>query len=54
MQLGSNKSVVFTRSPQLIQHILRINQKNYYKSPLQTDDLGKYIGMGLLTVNDEY
>lgn len=43
----------FTCDERLTQHILQKNQKNYHKSPLQTDDLGKYIGHGLLTANGD-
>ncbi len=43
----------FTCDEQLTQHILQKNQKNFNKSSLQTDDLGKYIGHGLLTENGE-
>ncbi|WP_298950785.1 cytochrome P450 [uncultured Nonlabens sp.] len=43
----------FTCDEKLTQHILQKNQKNFHKSSLQTDDLGKYIGHGLLTENGE-
>ncbi|WP_397301791.1 cytochrome P450 [Nonlabens ulvanivorans] len=43
----------FTCDEKITQHILQKNQKNYHKSSLQTDDLGKYIGHGLLTENGE-
>ncbi|MEN8816331.1 MAG: cytochrome P450 [Nonlabens sp.] len=43
----------FTCDEKLTQHILQKNQKNFNKSSLQTDDLGKYIGHGLLTENGE-
>ncbi|AZQ42907.1 cytochrome P450 [Nonlabens ponticola] len=43
----------FTCDTTLTQHILQKNQRNYHKSSLQTDDLGKYIGHGLLTANGE-
>ncbi|WP_124978831.1 cytochrome P450 [Nonlabens xiamenensis] len=43
----------FTCDEKITQHILQKNQKNYDKSSLQTDDLGKYIGHGLLTENGE-
>lgn len=43
----------FTCDEKLTQHILQKNQKNFDKSSLQTDDLGKYIGHGLLTENGE-
>lgn len=43
----------FTCDEKLTQHILQKNQKNFHKSTLQTEDLGKYIGHGLLTENGE-
>lgn len=43
----------FTCDEKITQHILQKNQKNYNKSTLQTEDLGKYIGHGLLTENGE-
>ncbi|BAO55137.1 cytochrome P450 [Nonlabens marinus] len=43
----------FTCDTELTQHILQKNQRNFHKSSLQTDDLGKYIGHGLLTANGE-
>jgi len=53
INLGKNSTWNFTRDPKAIQHILQKNQKNYHKSDLQTKDLGKYIGQGLLTSNGE-
>ncbi len=43
----------FTCDEKLTQHLLQKNQKNFHKSTLQTEDLGKYIGHGLLTENGE-
>ncbi|WP_411030078.1 cytochrome P450 [Spongiimicrobium sp. 3-5] len=43
--------VVFTRNPAQIKHILQKQHKKYYKSPIQTVDLAKYIGHGILTSN---
>ena len=43
----------FTCDEKITQHILQKNQKNFNKSTLQTEDLGKYIGHGLLTENGE-
>lgn len=54
IDLGKESRWVFTRSPSSIKHILQKNHKNYHKSPLQTKDLGKYIGKGLLTSNGEF
>lgn len=46
-------TIHFTCDTDLTQHILQKNQRNFHKSSLQTDDLGKYIGHGLLTSNGE-
>ncbi len=51
IQLGFNKKVYVTRDPDLTKHILQKKHKIYHKSKLQTNDLGKYIGKGLLTSN---
>ena len=54
VKVGSRSSVIFTRDPELIKHVLQKQHKNYYKSPLQTRDLAKYIGHGILTSNGEH
>lgn len=54
IKLGKKNPVIITRNPNLIKHILQKQHKNYQKSPLQTVDLAKYIGHGILTSNDEY
>lgn len=45
---------MMTRDPKVINHILQQNNKNYYKSKLQTKNLAKYAGKGLLTTNGDY
>ena len=54
VKLGAGYKVIFTRDSETIKYILQKNHKNYQKSPLQTKDLGKYIGQGLLTSNGEH
>ncbi len=54
VNIGMGNKVVFTRNATTIKHILQKNQKNYHKSSLQTKDLAKYIGRGLLTSNGEF
>ncbi|MBQ4818691.1 cytochrome P450 [Aquimarina sp. MMG016] len=49
---GSN-SVIFTRDAGLAKHMLQKQHRKYYKSKLQTEDLARYIGEGLLTANGE-
>lgn len=46
-------TINFTCDEDLTRHILQKNQRNFDKSSLQTDDLGKYIGHGLLTENGD-
>lgn len=50
----SSGEVVFTRNPKIIKHVLQKQHKNYQKSTLQTVDLAKYIGNGILTSNGEH
>lgn len=54
VNIGIGSKVVFTRSAASIKHILQKNHKNYHKSSLQTKDLAKYIGHGLLTANGDF
>lgn len=53
LKVGFGKSVIFTRDAELLSYVLQKNQKNYTKSPIQTRDLAKYIGKGLLTSEGE-
>ncbi|WGK65576.1 cytochrome P450 [Croceiramulus getboli] len=53
VQITPFETIIFTRSPGLAEHVLQKNQRNYEKSPIQTKDLSKYIGHGLLTANGE-
>ena len=53
-RIVGGRKIVMTSDPDVIQHVLQKNHKNYSKSELQTDSLGRYIGNGLLTANGEY
>ncbi len=53
-RIVGGKKIVMSIDPDVVQHILQKNNKNYRKSELQTESLGKYIGYGLLTINGEY
>ncbi len=53
LNLGFGNSVVFSRDPDFAIYALRDNQKNYRKSEIQTKDLAKYVGNGLLTSEGE-
>jgi len=54
LNIGLGKSVLFCRDASLLQHALQKNQKNYTKSHIQTRDLAKYVGKGLLTAEGEH
>ncbi|MFK7812228.1 MAG: cytochrome P450 [Maribacter sp.] len=54
VKIGPSGTILFTRSPEFIKQILQKNHKKYQKSTLQTEDLAKYIGKGLLTSNGEH
>lgn len=51
LTIGIGKSLIFTRDEGLTRHMLQLEHKKYYKSPVQTDELGRYLGKGLLTSN---
>jgi hypothetical protein len=54
IKLGLFKSVVFTRDAGFVQYMLQKNQRNFVKSDLQTVQVAKYLGHGLLTINGEH
>ncbi|MCT8339689.1 cytochrome P450 [Flavobacteriaceae bacterium TK19130] len=53
LQIGLKSSVVFSRDAAFLQYVLQKNQRNYTKSTIQTQDLAKYVGKGLLTSEGE-
>lgn len=53
-RIVGGRKIVMTLDPDVVQHVLQKNNKNYAKSELQTESFGKYIGNGLLTANGEY
>lgn len=53
LKLGLNQSVVFSRDPGFAIYALQKNQRNYHKSDIQTRQLAKYVGRGLLTSEGE-
>lgn len=53
LKVGFNTEVFFSRDTALAQYVLQKNQKNYVKSKIQTEDLVKYVGEGLLTSEGE-
>ncbi|WBL26032.1 cytochrome P450 [Zunongwangia sp. HGR-M22] len=54
LNIGPKKSVIFCRDADFAQYVLQKNQKNYIKSEIQTKDLKKYVGSGLLTANGKH
>lgn len=53
LKLGAKNSVIFSRNPEFALYTLQKNQRNYTKSKIQTKDLSKYVGKGLLTSEGE-
>jgi len=53
LKLGIGNSVIFSRNPEFAMYALQKNQRNYTKSKIQTKDLSKYVGKGLLTSEGE-
>ncbi|WP_281846141.1 cytochrome P450 [Olleya namhaensis] len=49
LNVGFNTKIYFCRDAAFAQYVLQKNQKNYVKSKIQTVDLVKYVGEGLLT-----
>lgn len=54
VNIGPSGTILFTKSPEYIRQVLQKQHKKYHKSSLQTKDLAKYIGQGLLTSNGEH
>ncbi len=47
-------NLIATQDPAFIDYVLKVNHKNYYKSKILTQQLGQFLGNGLLTSNGEY
>lgn len=54
LKLGFLTNVLFCRDAALAEYVLQKNQKNYTKSQIQTEDLAKYVGKGLLTAEGDH
>ena len=54
LQIGFNSWVVFSKDAGFLRYTLQKNQRNYTKSTIQTRDLAKYVGKGLLTAEGEH
>lgn len=51
---GFKKNTVLTQNPDFIDYILKRNHKNYHKSVIVSEKIGRFIGNGLLTSNGAY
>ena len=54
VHLGLNRLTLMTQDPEIIEHVLLKNHKNYHKSEIQSKLLARYLGKGLLTSNGKY
>ncbi|WP_422350198.1 cytochrome P450 [Flagellimonas sp.] len=54
VSIPAEGGVIFTRDPELVKQVLQKKHRSFEKSKLQTRDLAKYIGQGLLTSNGEH
>lgn len=49
LKIGLKSEVIFSKDAEFLRYTLQKNQRNYTKSKIQTRDLAKYVGRGLLT-----
>lgn len=54
LHLGFGKYIIFSRNAGLARHALQKNHRNYQKTSIQTKDLAKYVGKGLLTAEGDH
>ncbi|WP_179021128.1 cytochrome P450 [Winogradskyella forsetii] len=54
LKIGFKNSVIFVRDAAFAEYVLQKNQRNYTKSKIQTEDLVKYVGKGLLTSEGDH
>lgn len=54
LKIGLNNEVFFCRDAAFAEYVLQKHQKNYVKSKIQTEDLAKYVGKGLLTSEGQH
>lgn len=53
VNLGLTRMIV-TQDPGFIEYVLKGNHRNYHKSKILTEQLGRFLGKGLLSSNGEY
>ncbi|WP_420458721.1 cytochrome P450 [Neolewinella sp.] len=49
LNVGGKRITHFTTDAEVARHVLQRNHRNYEKSEIQTGQMGKYLGFGLLT-----
>lgn len=49
LSIGGSRRTHLTRDADVFQHVLQKNHRNYEKSEIQTDQMARYFGQGLLT-----
>ncbi|TDN95597.1 hypothetical protein DET49_101196 [Salegentibacter sp. 24] len=54
IHIGFGQKIIFSRDAAFAEYVLQKNQRNYQKSTIQTRDLAKYVGRGLLTANGQH
>jgi cytochrome P450 len=54
VNLGPSRRLIVTQDPGFIDYVLKTNHRNYYKSTILTEQLGRFLGNGLLTSNGTY
>ncbi|PQJ82077.1 cytochrome P450 [Polaribacter glomeratus] len=54
LNVGFKTHIFFSRDAKLLEYVLQKNQKNYTKSKIQTKEVAKYLGKGLLTAEGEH
>jgi cytochrome P450 len=54
LKIGPTSSVIFSRNAAFAQYALQKNHKNFSKTTIQTQDMAKYLGKGLLTSEGEH
>lgn len=52
--LGGVQKGIMSARPEIIQHVLQKNHRNYRKSPIHFDKLARFLGNGLLTSDGDY
>lgn len=54
MYMGGFTKAIFTTDPDIVQHVMQKNNRNYRKSEIQTKMIAQFAGQGLLTSEGSY